>query len=122
MPSPTTEYRLTIDRVTGDPLLFKFQRSTEQIRNAGSAIEKGLAANYLGVLPEGKLVIIPSHQIASVEIDPAPKVFIQYVVKDVESVGWARGVGTMASCQICVSDEVNAADTRPSTTQERTKR
>jgi hypothetical protein len=87
MPSPTTEYRLTIDRVTGDPLLFKFQRSTEQIRNAGSAIEKGLAANYLGVLPEGKLVIIPSHQIASVEIDPAPKVFIQYVVKDDESVG-----------------------------------
>jgi hypothetical protein len=84
MADPTTEYTLTINRVTGGPLRFKLQRTAEQIRNAGSAIEKGLAANYIGAIHQGKLIIVPGHQVASVEIDPAPKVFIQHVIKDGE--------------------------------------
>ena len=87
MPSPTSEYTMTINRVTGDPLRFKLRRSTEQIRNVGSAIENGMAANYIGVVQEGKLLIIPRHQIASIEIDPAPKVIVHNVIKDAESAG-----------------------------------
>ena len=86
MPNTTNEYVLTIYRVTGEPLGFKLRRSPEQIREAGTAIEKGLAANYLGVVQDGKLVIIPSHQIASVVIDPAPKVLISHVIKDAERI------------------------------------
>ncbi len=84
MPDPTVEYSLTIHRVTGEPLRFKLRRTAEQIRNAGSAIENGLAANYLGVVRGSKLTIVPAHQIASVEIDPAPPVFIQHVIRDAE--------------------------------------
>jgi hypothetical protein len=87
MPSPTVEYTMTIHRVSGQPLRFKLRRSAEQIRNAGSAIENGLAAHYLGVVQENKLTIVPSHQITSVEIDPAPDVFIQHVIRDAEEAG-----------------------------------
>jgi len=86
MPDPTTEYTLTIHRVTGEPLRFKLHRTGDQIRNAGSAIENGLAAQYLGVVQDGKLIIIPAHQIAMVEIDPAPKVLVRHVIKDIEPV------------------------------------
>jgi hypothetical protein len=86
MPSPTSIYTLTINRVTGDPLRFKLRRTSEQVREAGSAIEKSLEANYIGVMQEGKLLIIPGHQIASIEIDPAPQVFIHHVIKGVEPV------------------------------------
>jgi hypothetical protein len=93
MQSPTVEYNLTIHRVTGKPLRFKLPRTSEQIREAGSAIEKSLAANYIGVIQDNKLVIIPSHQIASVEIDPAPKVFIQHVIKDATARSAMEGGG-----------------------------
>ncbi len=84
MSKPTVEYTLTIHRITGGPLRFKLRRTPEQIRNAGSAIENGLAANYLGVVQANKLTIVPAHQIAGVEIEPAPAVFIQHVLTDVE--------------------------------------
>ncbi len=84
MSSPAVEYTLTIHRVTGEPLRFKLRRTAEQIRNAGSAIENGLAANYIGVNQHNRLTIVPAHQVASVEIDPAPPVFIQHVISDAE--------------------------------------
>jgi len=85
MPAPQIEYTMTIHRVNGEPLKFKLRRAVDQIRNAGTAIESGLAANYLGVVLDGKLVVIPSHQIARIEIDPAPNVLIAHVIKDAES-------------------------------------
>ena len=85
MLNPTIEYTLTINRVTGEPLRLKLKRNSEQIRNAGSAIEKSLASNYVGVILEGKLIIVPSHQISSVEIHPVPKAFFQHVIKDAET-------------------------------------
>ena len=85
MPNSTVvEYTLTIHRVTGESLRFKLRRTPEQIRNAGSALENGLAAHYLGVVQGNKLTIVPAHQIAGLEIDPAPEVFIQHVIKDAE--------------------------------------
>lgn len=87
MPDRTVEYSLTIRRVSGEPLRFKLRRTAQQIRNAGTAIEKGLAAHYLGVVQGNKLTILPAHQISAVEIDPAPDVFIQYVIKDAEPLG-----------------------------------
>jgi hypothetical protein len=86
MPSPQVEYTMTIHRVDADPLRFKLRRIADEIRNAGAAIESGLAANYLGVVLEGKLTVIPAHQIAGIEIEPAPNVLIAHVIKDVEPV------------------------------------
>jgi len=84
MPTPELEHTMTIHRVDGDPLRFKLRRTADEIRNAGAAIEKGLAANYLGVVLEGKLIVVPAHQIAGIEIEPAPKVLIAHVIKDAE--------------------------------------
>ena len=84
MPTLQLEHTMTIHRVGGDPLRFKLRRTADDIRNAGAAIESGLAANYLGVVLEGKLIVVPAHQIAGIEIDPAPKVLIAHVIKDAE--------------------------------------
>jgi hypothetical protein len=84
MPTPQLEHTMTIHRVVGDPLRFKLRRTVDDMRNAGAAIENGLAANYLGVVLEGKLIIVPAHQIAGIEIDPAPKVLVAHVIKDAE--------------------------------------
>ena len=84
MPSPQLEYTMTIHRVDADPLRFKLRRTIDEMRNAGAAIENGLASNYLGVVLEGKLIVVPSHQIFGIEIDPAPNVLIAHVIKDVE--------------------------------------
>ena len=83
MPSPQLEYTMTIYRVDGDPLRFKMRRTLDEIRNAGTAIESGLAANYLGVVLDGKLTIVPAHRIAGIEIEPAPNVLIAHVIKDI---------------------------------------
>jgi hypothetical protein len=85
MPSPQLEYTMTIHRVDGDPLKFKMRRTVDEIRNAGAAIESGLAAHYLGVVLDGKLTVVPAHRIAGIEIDPAPNVLIAHVIKDVET-------------------------------------
>jgi len=84
MPNPQLEYTMTIHRVDSDPLRFKMRRTVDEMRNAGAAIENGLSANYLGVVMEGKLIVVPSHQIAGIEIEPAPNVLVAHVIKDVE--------------------------------------
>jgi len=86
MPMPQLEHTMTIHRVDADPLRFKLRRTADEIRNAGAAIENGLAANYLGVVLDGKLIVVPSHQIAGIEIDPAPKVLIAHVIANAEPI------------------------------------
>ena len=86
MPSPILEYTMTIHRVGADPLRFKLRRSVDELRNVGSVIETGLAANYVGVVLDGKLMITPVQQIAEIEVDPAPKTLISHVINDAESV------------------------------------
>ncbi len=80
----TTEFVVTIHRVTGDPLRFKIQRTAERLRSAGSMIEHSLKASYFGVELDGKLIIVPMSQIVSIEIDPAPQTMISHVLKDAE--------------------------------------
>ena len=84
MPTPELEYEVTIHRVLGDPLRFKLRRTVDEMRNAGGAIENGLSANYLSVVAGGKPVVVPAHQIAGIEIEPAPSVLIARVIEDAE--------------------------------------
>jgi hypothetical protein len=86
MPAPKLDYTMTIRRVTGETMKLKLSCTIDDVRNAGAAIESGLAANYIGVVLDGKLVVIPSHQIAEITIDPAPNVLIAHVIKDAERV------------------------------------
>lgn len=78
------ETRMTIHRVGAEPIRIKAILSAERARNLASAIEKGMNANYLGIELDGKLIIIPAHQIACIELEPAPKALIAHVIKDAQ--------------------------------------
>jgi len=72
--------------IHGEPIVFKGEITEERRRNLGANIEKAMAGSYVGVELEGKLTIIPLHNIKSIEIDPAPAILIKSVVVDVERV------------------------------------
>ena len=84
MPSPQVEHMITVRLVDDEPLRFKLRRTVDEMRNAGATIENGLAANYLGVVLQGKLIVVPARRIAGIEIDPAPNVLVAHVIKDAE--------------------------------------
>ena len=84
MPNPQLEYTVTVHRVDDNPLRFKLRLTVDEMRNAGAAIESGLAANYLGVVLDGKLIVVPARRIAGIEMDPAPNVLVAHVIKDAE--------------------------------------
>lgn len=84
MPSPQLKYTITVHRVDDDPLRFTLRRTVDEMRNSGATIENGLGANYLGVILDGKLIVVPARRIASIEIDPAPNVLVAHVIKDAE--------------------------------------
>ncbi len=77
------ETRMTIHRVGAEPIRIMATLSPERSRNMASAIEKGMDAKYLGLELDGKLIIIPAHQIACIEIEPAPRALIAHVIRDV---------------------------------------
>ena len=84
MHNPQLEYTVTVHRVDDNPLRFKLRLTVDEMRNAGAAIESGLAANYLGVVLDRKLIVVPARRIAGIEMDPAPNVLVAHVIKDAE--------------------------------------
>ena len=80
--SETREATIKISLVHGGQLEFTIQRREKELRNTGSTIEKSMKAKYIGVEIGDKLTHIPAHNIATVEISPAPKVLIQHVITD----------------------------------------
>ncbi len=87
MNEPTKkDFTVTIRLLNGDSMQFKLKRTAAEIRNVGSNLEGGLQARYFGVELNGKLVIVPFHNISSLEIDPAPAVLISHVLRDAKPV------------------------------------
>ena len=80
MSSPT-EVSLKVNLIHGEQITFTVERDEKQLRNAGNNIENGMKSNYLGVELEDSLTLIPMHNIATIEVSPAPRVLIQHVVK-----------------------------------------
>jgi hypothetical protein len=79
MSSPT-EVTVKVNLVHGEQLTFTIERDEKQLRNAGNNIENGMKSNYLGVELEDCLTLIPMHNVATIEISPAPRMLIQHVV------------------------------------------
>jgi len=86
MNEPTKEFTMTIHLIQGDPIRFKLRRTAAQLRNVATNLEGGLQARYVGVELNGKLVIVPFHNVRSIEIDPAPSGIIMHVLRDAEPV------------------------------------
>ena len=77
-----SEITITINLLSGDPIAFKIEATEDRLRNAGSRIERSMNASYIGVELDKKLILIPTNNIQSVEISPAPSAMISHVVKD----------------------------------------
>jgi hypothetical protein len=77
------EMTVAVHLADGEVLRFKVNVDPKSVRDLGSKIESGLAANYFGAELDGKLIIVPSHQIRKIEITPAPQVVIAHVIRKV---------------------------------------
>jgi hypothetical protein len=69
---PLVEITCTIHLLAGEPIVFKIEAEFERLRNAATRIESSLNSNYVGVELDEKLFIIPTHNIQTIEISPAP--------------------------------------------------
>ena len=76
-----SEITISINLLSGDPIVFKIEANDDIQRNAGARIDRGMNANYIGVELDGKLVIIPTNNIQKVEISPAPAAMISNIIK-----------------------------------------
>jgi hypothetical protein len=72
---------ITLHLIHGEPIAFKVEMDDARSRNAASNIERSMDSNYIGVELNGKLVIVPIHNIRTIEISPAPAVKIAHVVQ-----------------------------------------
>jgi hypothetical protein len=79
---PLVELTITIHLLTGEPIVFKIDAEFEKLKNAATRIESSLNSNYVGVELDEKLIIIPTHNIQTIEISPAPFDLIAHVITD----------------------------------------
>ena len=80
-----SEITISIHLLSGEPIVVKVEANEVRHRNAGTRIERSMAANYIGAEQDGKLVIIPTNNIQKIEIVPAPTGIISHVVKGAKS-------------------------------------
>jgi hypothetical protein len=78
------EMTCTVHRIAGDKLKFKIGADANRQRNVAASIESSMNSNYIGVELSGKLILVPMHDVHTIEISPAPQVPMAYVVKDAE--------------------------------------
>jgi hypothetical protein len=86
MKEPTKEFTITVHMIQGDPIRFKIKRTLAEMRNMATNLESVLQARYFGVHLNGKLVIVPFHNVRSVEIDPALSGLVTHILRDAEPV------------------------------------
>ena len=79
-------FTIRIFLTNGEKICYRSRVTTDNAFNVGGQLENALKANYFGVDMDGKLTIVPFHQILKVEIEPAPDVLLAHVVRHVESV------------------------------------
>ena len=76
-----SEITISINLLSGEPIVFKIEANDDRQRNAGARIDRGMNANYIGVELDGKLVIIPTNNIQKIEISPAPTAMVSNIIE-----------------------------------------
>lgn len=82
MEEKLTEIVVTIIQIEGEPIRFQIKLTSEARQNLAARIEGMLDSRYFGVDIDGKLTIVPFHNIRMIEIEPAPDVLIRSVVRN----------------------------------------
>jgi len=79
---------LVIRQVHGPEIRLQGERSERDLMNFGSNVERGMDAPYLAFVVDGVMTLVPKHNVASVDISPAPSdVLIKYLIRDVQRAG-----------------------------------
>jgi hypothetical protein len=71
-----------INLVHGDPITFKIEADDERDRNAPNRLEKAMQSAYVGVRMPDRLILVPMHNIQSIEVMPPPSNIMVNVVND----------------------------------------
>jgi hypothetical protein len=76
------EFTFKVNLIQGEPVTFKVQADDERRRNAAGRLEKAMSSSYVGVKFPDRLVLVPTHNIQSIEISPPPSSLMMNVVND----------------------------------------
>jgi hypothetical protein len=79
--NPKAQISITVKLVNGPPISFKVERTESERRNIAANIESALSSSYVGVELEGRLLIVPTHNIQFIVISPAPELMVKSVVR-----------------------------------------
>ena len=78
--SETERMTLTLNLVHGDPIRCQVDVDQTRRRNLASNIEAAMASNYIAVLLNEKLTLVPIHNLQSVEISPLDDIQLKGIV------------------------------------------
>ncbi|WP_027716593.1 hypothetical protein [Desulfuromonas sp. TF] len=76
------EVTFKINLLQGSPITFKVGTDEEKRRNAAYRLEKAMDSSYVGIKLPDKLILMPTHNIQSIEIMPPPPHKMVNVVND----------------------------------------
>jgi hypothetical protein len=76
------EISCKINLVHGEPIAFKIEADDERRRNIPNRLEKVMQSDYVGVRLPDRLILVPTHNIQSIEIMPPPAALMANVVND----------------------------------------
>ena len=80
--SDSRELSCKINLMQGDPIAFKIEADAERQRNVAGRLEKAMQSNYVGIKFPDRLILVPTHNIQSIEIMPPPSNVMLNVVND----------------------------------------
>jgi hypothetical protein len=85
--SDTQRLTMTLNLIHGDPIRFCVDVDKVRKRNLASNIEAAMSSSYLGVVLNGKLSLVPTSNLESVELEPIEEmVLLKGVVTDAKPV------------------------------------
>ena len=85
--SDTQELTMTLNLVHGDPIRCKVIVDKVRRRNLAGNIEVAMSSSYLGVILNGKLTLVPTSNLKTVELEPIEEMMLlKGVVTDAQPV------------------------------------
>jgi len=76
------EFTCKISLLRGEPIVFKIAADDERRRYAVGRLEQTLDSPYIGLRLPDKLVLVPTHNIQSIEITPPLPNRMHHVIND----------------------------------------
>jgi len=80
------EMSCKINLIHGDAITFKVEVDDERRRNVAGKLEKAMQSTYVGVQFPERLIVVPTHNIQSIEIMPPPPNVMLNVVNDATAI------------------------------------